>query len=176
MNNFFVLFIKTRNFISAIYLLFFFHTMKLMSYRFRQDFNITVFISTSRCSLLFQITSVKPGVRTEAAFAKEFPVSSGSQHRKKEADGAYGEWVPVEKKIEKPPASVPASVSASVSASSETKEASKENDSVFPEAPSQVSVQLLKCIKLISYKPHLQLVSISSCLSFLARGHHASRQ
>ncbi|KAG1937966.1 protein SON [Pimephales promelas] len=83
------------------------------------------------------ITSVKPGVRAEAAFAKEFPVSSGSQHRKKEADGAYGEWVPVEKKTEKPPASVSASASASVSASSETKETSKENDSVFPEAPSQ---------------------------------------
>ncbi|KAK7166805.1 hypothetical protein R3I93_006544 [Phoxinus phoxinus] len=83
------------------------------------------------------ITSAKPGVRTEAAFAKEFPVSSGSQHRKKEADGAYGEWVPVEKKSEKPPASVSTSASVSASASSETKETSKENDSVFPEAPSQ---------------------------------------
>lgn len=31
---------------------------------------------------------------------KEFPVSSGSQHRKKEADSAYGEWVPVEKNKE----------------------------------------------------------------------------
>lgn len=29
--------------------------------------------------------------------SKEFPVSSGSQHRKKEADSVYGEWVPVEK-------------------------------------------------------------------------------
>ncbi|KAA0722658.1 Protein SON [Triplophysa tibetana] len=73
-------------------------------------------------------TSVKAGVRTEATFAKEFPVSSGSQHRKKEADGAYGEWVPVEKKkTEKPSASGPAG----------TEESSKENDSVFPEAPSQ---------------------------------------
>ncbi|KAI2668813.1 Protein SON [Labeo rohita] len=72
-------------------------------------------------------TSVKPAVRTEAAFAKEFPVSSGSQHRKKEADGAYGEWVPVEKKTEKP----------STSGSSGTEETSKDNDSVFPEAPSQ---------------------------------------
>uniref|UniRef100_A0A8B9J409 SON DNA and RNA binding protein n=2 Tax=Astyanax mexicanus TaxID=7994 RepID=A0A8B9J409_ASTMX len=59
--------------------------------------------------------SVKPAVRSEAAFAKEFPVSSGSQHRKKEGDGAYGEWVPVDKKNDK----------------------SKDNDSVFPEAPSQ---------------------------------------
>ncbi|XP_065110151.1 uncharacterized protein sonb isoform X2 [Paramisgurnus dabryanus] len=72
-------------------------------------------------------TSLKPGVRAEAAFAKEFPVSSGSQHRKKEADGAYGEWVPVEKKTEKPPASGPAV----------TEEPTKSNDSVFPEAPSQ---------------------------------------
>ncbi|XP_016113756.1 protein SON-like isoform X1 [Sinocyclocheilus grahami] len=72
-------------------------------------------------------TSVKSSVRTETVFAKEFPVSSGSQHRKKEADGAYGEWVPVEKKTEKP----------SASGSSGTEETSKDNDSVFPEAPSQ---------------------------------------
>uniref|UniRef100_A0A8C1NH44 Protein SON-like n=1 Tax=Cyprinus carpio TaxID=7962 RepID=A0A8C1NH44_CYPCA len=72
-------------------------------------------------------TSIKPSVRTEAVFAKEFPVSSGSQHRKKEADGAYGEWVPVEKKIEKP----------SASSSSGPEETSKDSDSVFPEAPSQ---------------------------------------
>ncbi|XP_056319663.1 protein SON-like isoform X1 [Danio aesculapii] len=72
-------------------------------------------------------TSIKPGVRTEAAFAKEFPVSSGSQHRKKEGDGAYGEWVPVEKKAEK----------TSASSSSTTEETSKDSDSVFPEAPSQ---------------------------------------
>ncbi|XP_043093851.1 protein SON isoform X2 [Puntigrus tetrazona] len=72
-------------------------------------------------------TSLKPAVRTEAVFAKEFPVSSGSQHRKKEADGAYGEWVPVEKKAEKP----------SASSSSGTEETGKDNDSVFPEAPSQ---------------------------------------
>ncbi|ROL45364.1 Protein SON [Anabarilius grahami] len=72
-------------------------------------------------------TSLKPAARTEVAFAKEFPVSSGSQHRKKEADGAYGEWVPVEKKTEKPP----------VTAAAGTEETTKDNDSVFPEAPSQ---------------------------------------
>ncbi|XP_039979232.1 protein SON-like [Xiphias gladius] len=35
--------------------------------------------------------------------AKEFPVSSGSQHRKKEGEalGAYGEWVPVDKTADK---------------------------------------------------------------------------
>ncbi|XP_059408237.1 protein SON-like isoform X2 [Carassius carassius] len=72
-------------------------------------------------------TSIKPSNRTEATFAKEFPVSSGSQHRNKEADGAYGEWVSVKKKTEKP----------SASGSSGTEKTSKDNDSVFPEAPSQ---------------------------------------
>ncbi|XP_060716752.1 protein SON isoform X2 [Tachysurus vachellii] len=72
--------------------------------------------------------SVKPAVRTEAAFAKEFPVSSGSQHRKKEEDGMYGEWMPVDKKTDK--AGAP-------SASAGAEDQSKANDSVFPEAPSQ---------------------------------------
>uniref|UniRef100_W5MYR7 SON DNA binding protein n=1 Tax=Lepisosteus oculatus TaxID=7918 RepID=W5MYR7_LEPOC len=45
--------------------------------------------------------SAKPVSRTEVALTKEFPVSSGSQHRKKESDGAYGEWVPVDTKQEK---------------------------------------------------------------------------
>ncbi|KAJ8253232.1 hypothetical protein GJAV_G00210550 [Gymnothorax javanicus] len=71
--------------------------------------------------------TAKPAGKTEAAFAKEFPVSSGSQHRKKEGDGAYGEWVPVDKKTEKTPAT-PTAV---------TEEASTESDSVFPEAPLQ---------------------------------------
>ncbi|KAM3836215.1 protein SON isoform 2-T4 [Vipera latastei] len=35
--------------------------------------------------------------KNQVTLTKEFPVSSGSQHRKKEADSAYGEWVPVEK-------------------------------------------------------------------------------
>ncbi|GAA6216176.1 protein SON-like [Lates japonicus] len=44
-------------------------------------------------------TTVRPAVRSDAGMAKEFPVSSGSQHRKKEGEalGAYGEWVPVDK-------------------------------------------------------------------------------
>ncbi|XP_006001529.1 protein SON isoform X2 [Latimeria chalumnae] len=41
--------------------------------------------------------SVKPVAKTQVALTKEFPVSSGSQHRKKEVDSAYGEWVPVQK-------------------------------------------------------------------------------
>ncbi|XP_058236121.1 protein SON isoform X3 [Hemibagrus wyckioides] len=72
--------------------------------------------------------SVKPAVRSEAAFAKEFPVSSGSQHRKKEEDGMYGEWMPVDKKTDK--AGTP-------SASAGAEDQSKASDSVFPEAPSQ---------------------------------------
>uniref|UniRef100_A0A3P9KXH9 SON DNA binding protein n=1 Tax=Oryzias latipes TaxID=8090 RepID=A0A3P9KXH9_ORYLA len=59
--------------------------------------------------------TLRPTVRSDAGMAKEFPVSSGSQHRKK-GDGlsAYGEWVEVERKTEKataapkkPPGNVP---------------------------------------------------------------------
>uniref|UniRef100_A0A3P9I6E2 SON DNA binding protein n=1 Tax=Oryzias latipes TaxID=8090 RepID=A0A3P9I6E2_ORYLA len=55
--------------------------------------------------------TLRPTVRSDAGKAKEFPVSSGSQHRKKVA---YGEWVEVERKTEKataapkkPPGNVP---------------------------------------------------------------------
>ncbi|XP_069744913.1 protein SON-like isoform X2 [Narcine bancroftii] len=41
--------------------------------------------------------TVKPAVKTQVALTKEFPVSSGSQHRKKEVLNVYGQWVPVEK-------------------------------------------------------------------------------
>lgn len=45
--------------------------------------------------------SIKPAPpKNQVTLTKEFPVSSGSQHRKKEADSAYGEWVPVEKSQE----------------------------------------------------------------------------
>eukprot|EP00079_Xenopus_tropicalis_P021874 XP_012813456.1 PREDICTED: protein SON isoform X1 [Xenopus tropicalis] len=44
--------------------------------------------------------SVKPAPKNQVTLTKEFPVSSGSQHRKKEADKVYGEWVPVDKKSE----------------------------------------------------------------------------
>lgn len=48
-------------------------------------------------------TTVRPAVRSDAGMAKEFPVSSGSQHRKKEGEGlgVYGEWVPIDKTTEK---------------------------------------------------------------------------
>lgn len=82
-------------------------------------------------------------------------MSSGSQHRKKEADGAYGEWVPVEKKkTEKP----------SASGSAGTEESSKENDSVFPETPSQVRLECLK------YQIVLKLAScFNLCAVFVSR-------
>ncbi|NWX86239.1 SON protein, partial [Nothoprocta ornata] len=38
-----------------------------------------------------------PQPKNQVSLSKEFPVSSGSQHRKKEVDSVYGEWVPVEK-------------------------------------------------------------------------------
>lgn len=44
--------------------------------------------------------SLKPAPKTQVTLTKEFPVSSGSQHRKKESDKVYGEWVPVDKKTE----------------------------------------------------------------------------
>ncbi|XP_028320862.1 protein SON isoform X2 [Gouania willdenowi] len=98
-------------------------------------------------------TMIRPGVRSDADRAKEFPVSSGSQHRKKEGEGqaAYGEWVLVEA-LEKPAAtskkastSVPlatATVSLGEPAAGSS-EATKQpalvtdSDSVFPEPPLQ---------------------------------------
>ncbi|KAL8190567.1 UNVERIFIED_CONTAM: hypothetical protein K2H54_055737 [Gekko kuhli] len=53
--------------------------------------------------IFFNLTTptIKPAPpKNQVTLTKEFPVSSGSQHRKKEADSAYGEWVPVEKNKE----------------------------------------------------------------------------
>ncbi|XP_072369494.1 uncharacterized protein [Scyliorhinus torazame] len=44
--------------------------------------------------------TVKPAPKTQVALTKEFPVSSGTQHRKKEVLNVYGEWAPVEKDSE----------------------------------------------------------------------------
>lgn len=113
---------------------------------------------------LLQNPSVKPAVRSEAAFAKEFPVSSGSQHRKKEEDGVYGEWMPVEKKTDKAGAPV---------ASAGAEDQSKASDSVFPEAPSQVSSMhfRLMCSFLNLMQDLNHLFSFSSWIP-LASGHH----
>ncbi|XP_024120997.1 protein SON isoform X1 [Oryzias melastigma] len=95
--------------------------------------------------------TLRPTVRSDAGKAKEFPVSSGSQHRKKEGEAlsAYGEWVPVERTAEKataapkkPPSNLlpvkssPAEPSAAP-LDSEQAARSVESDSVFPDLPAQ---------------------------------------
>ena len=88
-------------------------------------------------------------MRSDAAYAKEFPVSSGSQHRKKGGEGAYGEWVPVEKKgVEKAKALAAVKAAAVVAKAASSGEAASgvplvvkpvlDGDSVFPEPPLQV--------------------------------------
>ncbi|XP_043557230.1 protein SON isoform X3 [Chiloscyllium plagiosum] len=52
------------------------------------------------CTSIQELTenaTVNPAAKTQVALTKEFPVSSGTQHRKKEVLNVYGEWVPVEK-------------------------------------------------------------------------------
>ncbi|XP_041835122.1 protein SON isoform X2 [Melanotaenia boesemani] len=97
-------------------------------------------------------TTVRPSVRSDAGIAKEFPVSSGSQHRKKEGDGlgAYGEWIPVDKTTDKTAAAsrkaltnVPIATSTLSSADTAAGLPDVEQpvpvteNSVFPDAPQQ---------------------------------------
>lgn len=57
-------------------------------------------------------------------------MSSGSQHRKKEADSVYGEWVPVEKNGEE----------------------NKDDDNVFSSnLPSEVSKRNIVCVFLFCF-------------------------
>ncbi|XP_048396686.1 protein SON-like isoform X3 [Stegostoma tigrinum] len=44
--------------------------------------------------------TMNTAAKTQVALTKEFPVSSGTQHRKKEVLNVYGEWVPMEKESE----------------------------------------------------------------------------
>ncbi|XP_037314672.2 protein SON isoform X2 [Pungitius pungitius] len=100
-------------------------------------------------------TTVRPAVRSDAGMAKEFPVSSGSQHRKKEGEalGAYGEWVLVDKAAEKAAAATRKALAtvaiATANSAGETMtpvlpevveqpELESDNDSVFPEQLLQV--------------------------------------
>ncbi|XP_054479856.1 protein SON [Anoplopoma fimbria] len=121
-------------------------------------------------------TTVRPAVRSDAGMAKEFPVSSGCQHRKKEGDalGAYGEWVPVDKTSDKAGAAAAAAAAASrkaatavptataLSSSGETMtapalpevveqpESEPDNDSVFPDPvlqPVDISQAVTERIK-----------------------------
>ncbi|XP_020510005.2 protein SON isoform X2 [Labrus bergylta] len=102
-------------------------------------------------------TTVRPaaGARSDAGMAKEFPVSSGCQHRKKEGEtlGAYGEWVPVDKTAEKAAAAsrkamTAVSIATATSSPGETGTGLPEveeqqpapvsdNDSVFPDPQVQ---------------------------------------
>ncbi|XP_059183985.1 protein SON [Centropristis striata] len=114
-------------------------------------------------------TTVRPAVRSDAGMAKEFPVSSGCQHRKKEGEtlGAYGEWVPVDKTSDKAAAAskkalttVP--IATATSSSGETATAPDvpevveqpaivpDNDSVFPDPvlqPVDISQAVTERIK-----------------------------
>ncbi|XP_026157820.1 protein SON isoform X2 [Mastacembelus armatus] len=102
-------------------------------------------------------TTVRPAVRSDAGIAKEFPVSSGSQHRKKEGEtpGAYGEWVPVEKAADKPASAprkvvVPAvtailALGEAVVEAAEMSASTPENDSVFPD-PVQQPVDISQAV------------------------------
>ncbi|XP_058479052.1 protein SON isoform X1 [Solea solea] len=109
-------------------------------------------------------TAVRPTVRSDAGIAKEFPVSSGCQHRKKEGEtlGAYGEWVPVDKTADKtagasrkaqshiPTSSTTLSSSAKAAAvAAGSPEAVEQpapvNDSVFPD-PVQQPVDISQAV------------------------------
>ncbi|XP_061759624.1 protein SON isoform X2 [Nerophis ophidion] len=87
-------------------------------------------------------TTVRPAA---AGMAKEFPVSSGSQHRKKESKAlnVYGDWVPVDKTSVEAKAAIPmATVSASETLNALTLPGQSEalaanHDSVFPDQPPQ---------------------------------------
>ncbi|KAM8902662.1 uncharacterized protein sonb [Spinachia spinachia] len=112
-------------------------------------------------------TTIRPAVRSDAGMAKEFPVSSGSQHRKKEGEalGAYGEWVPVDKAAEKAAAATRKTLSTVAIATSTTSgetttlllpevveqpELEPDNDSVFPEQllqPVDISQAVTERIK-----------------------------
>ncbi|KAL6115592.1 son [Pungitius sinensis] len=112
-------------------------------------------------------TTVRPAVRSDAGMAKEFPVSSGSQHRKKEGEalGAYGEWVLVDKAAEKAAAATRKALAtvaiATANSAGETMtpvlpevveqpELEPDNDSVFPEQllqPVDISQAVTERIK-----------------------------
>ncbi|XP_057686640.1 protein SON [Corythoichthys intestinalis] len=102
-------------------------------------------------AISFNINSatVRPTARSDAGKAKEFPVSSGSQHRKKESKtlDAYGDWVPVEKTSEDTKNAVSVATVSSSSGSSEAlkapelpgsaEESGADDDNVFPDPPPQ---------------------------------------
>ncbi|XP_068460254.1 protein SON [Clinocottus analis] len=114
-------------------------------------------------------TTVRPAVRSDAGMAKEFPVSSGCQHRKKEGEalGAYGEWVLVDKTADKAATAsrkvaTPVPIATASASSGETMatpvlpepaeqpESEPDNDSVFPDPllqPVDISQAVTERIK-----------------------------
>ncbi|XP_034533332.1 protein SON [Notolabrus celidotus] len=121
-----------------------------------KPFGATALREQKAISFSINNTTVRPAVRSDAGMAKEFPVSSGCQHRKKEGEtlGAYGEWVPVDKSTEKPAAvsrKAPVPIATPTSSAGETvtvvaarlPEVEEQpafvldSDSVFPEPPLQ---------------------------------------
>ncbi|XP_054641978.1 protein SON isoform X2 [Dunckerocampus dactyliophorus] len=114
-------------------------------------------------------TTVRPAA---AGMAKEFPVSSGSQHRKKESKtlNAYGDWVPVDKTLEEAQTAGLMVALSSLSATSETLKAAAlpglaeplavDGDSVFPDPPpqpvdiSQAVSERIKAQRRLAENPH----------------------
>ncbi|XP_074520771.1 uncharacterized protein sonb isoform X2 [Halichoeres trimaculatus] len=88
-----------------------------------KPFGATALREQKAISFSINNTTVRPAVRSDAGMAKEFPVSSGCQHRKKEGEtlGAYGETAAGAglPEVEEEPAFV------------------SDGDSVFPEPPLQ---------------------------------------
>ncbi|XP_024917987.1 protein SON isoform X2 [Cynoglossus semilaevis] len=114
-------------------------------------------------------TTVRPGVRSDAGIAKEFPVSSGSQHRKKEGEtlGAYGEWVPVDKTTDKasggskkPQGHTFVALAAALSSSGETAAAA-----AAEESPDVVEPRPVPVSDSVFPDPVLQPVDISQAVT-----------
>nr|XP_057941829.1 protein SON isoform X3 [Doryrhamphus excisus] len=114
-------------------------------------------------------TTVRPAA---TGMAKEFPVSSGSQHRKKESRtlNAYGDWVPVDKTYEEAQTAGLMVAPSSLSGTSETLKAAAllgpaesltvDGDSVFPDPPpqpvdiSQAVSERIKAQRRLAENPH----------------------
>ncbi|CAL8309094.1 unnamed protein product [Merluccius merluccius] len=117
--------------------------------------------------------SVRPAVRSDAGIAKEFPVSSGSQHRKKEgeAPGAYGEWVPVEKMSDKAAKAVAAAAAVIKAAASATSApavsspAATQPPAVTPAAAPQPAAAAVPASDSVFPEPPLQPVDISQAVT-----------
>ncbi|CAL8237104.1 unnamed protein product [Arctogadus glacialis] len=109
--------------------------------------------------------SVRPAARSDAGIAKEFPVSSGSQHRKKEGDapGAYGEWVKVEKTTAAAAKAAAAAVAAAMKAKASSSSPGTQPPAVSPAAETQVAA-VSSASDSVFPEPPLQPVDISQAV------------